>query len=339
MPPGDYKIRYGDVIGFLKPPDQTLTLAVGRTITFVGNYRRLILALFAGLNPDNPSSMQTLVSSVTDATNYPNTFIPGVVGQTFTWDALQASPNSPTTFVTSSIESPQDRVAVVGHSYGGDTARLFAKSLRKNNNIIADALITIDPIDPKVCHSSLLEGLLDCAFPSLSTNPCIQSGDYYDPPPQVRFLVDYVERYTFCPLINGYNFLGVPSIVASGDTHTTIDDDEPNVRVPTRLLLNNLTNIPKTLSLAISNVKVTSISAHNAVVSWRTNIDSSSLIEFGRNTAYDSAVSDQTLVQIHSVLLSALLPSTVYHYSVVATASSDQAATTRDATFTTTSAP
>jgi len=224
----------------------------------------------------------------------------------------------------------------MGHSYGGDTARLFAKSLRQNNNIIADTLVTIDPIDPKVCHPSKYQAALDCA---LTSSSCIQSGDYYDPPAGTRLLVDYVQRSLFCPLINGYNFLGVPSIVVSGESHTRIDDDEPQVRVPTRLLLYNLTNIPKSLSLTIYNVKVTSISAHGAVVSWKTNIDCSSLIELGQSTGYDSVVSDQARVQSHSVLLSGLLPSTVYHYSVVATASSDQSATTKDATFTTMQGP
>ena len=338
MPPGTYTTTYGNVAGYFKPPDQTFVVNNGGTTTFLGNYRRLILALFAGLSPDNPSSMQTFLSSVTDATNYPSTFIPGVVGEAFAWDTLQVSPTSLTTFVTSNIQSPEDRVALMGHSYGGNTARLLATRLRRNNDIIADALVTIDPIDPKVCHPSQFDAILDCLVP-FRAKSCIQSNDYYDPPPQVTFLVDYVENFSFCPLINGYNFTAVPSIVVSGDTHTTIDDDEPNVRVPTRLLLYNLSRIPKSLSLTISAVRVTSISAHSALVTWKTNIDCSSLIELGKSGAYDSVVSDQARVHTHSVLLSGLLPSTVYHYSVVATASSDPSATTKDAIFITKRGP
>src|ERR1017187_1386538 len=42
--------------------------------------------------------------------------------------------------------TPDDVVAVVGHSYGGNRARFFVEQL-KRNNIATDLLVTVDPID------------------------------------------------------------------------------------------------------------------------------------------------------------------------------------------------
>ena len=128
MPAGTYTVTYGAVSGYVKPFDQTLVLKRGATITFVGNYRRLIFAGFPGLGTsanDSTGGIAQLVCEITVAFPRNSTAciassplrVEGTAANTFDWNSPNEGFGSATDFITSQIESPEDLVAVVGHSY------------------------------------------------------------------------------------------------------------------------------------------------------------------------------------------------------------------------------
>jgi hypothetical protein len=51
MPAGMYTVTYSAVSGYVKPPDSSLRLHPGGTITFGDTYQRLVVALFTGFQP------------------------------------------------------------------------------------------------------------------------------------------------------------------------------------------------------------------------------------------------------------------------------------------------
>lgn len=110
------------------------------------------------------------------------------------------------------------------------------------------------------------------------------------------------------------------------------------------------------ITLVISQVAATSITATSATINWTTNAPATSQVEYGLTTLYGSMTPiDANLVTSHSVVLTGLTPGTTYHYRVkstdvlghpaqsgdntLATSTSPLAVTTNDATsITTTSA-
>ena len=66
----------------------------------------------------------------------------------------------------------------------------------------------------------------------------------------------------------------------------------------------------------ISNVRVLGITDTSALVSWSTNEDSDSAVEYGLTSAYGSLTQDLSFVTSHSVTLKSLRPSTNYHFRV-----------------------
>jgi hypothetical protein len=68
---------------------------------------------------------------------------------------------------------------------------------------------------------------------------------------------------------------------------------------------------------AISGISVGSITTTGAIVSWTTDVVATSQVEYGTTTAYGSLTTlGSTLVTSHSVALTGLSTSTLYHYRV-----------------------
>jgi hypothetical protein len=341
LPSGTYTITYGAALGFLKPPAQTLTLSAGSTVNFVGNYRRLIFAAFPGLGTSSTNATEGMGTLVCETTgSFPrnpsactpgDTMVPATLGNTFDWDTPNVGSGSPTEFITSNLRSAEDLVAIVGHSYGGNRARLYATYLRSAYDFAPDLLLTIDPVDPNVCNSTLLQGLLDCIIiPPFDA--CNQSGAYYDPPPQLKQLKNYVQRFS---CIQGYNLLGVdPTVVGDLTTHTNIDDN-PNVHAAIRQQFANSLASSKFVRFSISSVKISNVTKTGATVSWNTNQKIGTLLECGVTSAYGGVFYDPSLVLGHGVVISGLRPATTYHFRVISPVTSNQKPTTNDATFTT----
>ena len=89
----------------------------------------------------------------------------------------------------------------------------------------------------------------------------------------------------------------------------------------------------------ISGVFTSSILPTSAIINWTTDQPSTSSVQYGLTSYTASTPTDATLVTQHSVTLSNLTASTVYHFWVSSTNSSGGATYSADATFTTAALP
>ncbi len=88
--------------------------------------------------------------------------------------------------------------------------------------------------------------------------------------------------------------------------------------------------------LVLSSVVVDSVTSSSAVISWQTNIPSSSSIEYGLTDQYGQETAEDTLAVVeHSMMLIGLLDGTPYHFRVHSRDGYGQDAFSPDSTFTT----
>jgi uncharacterized protein (TIGR03790 family) len=124
---------------------------------------------------------------------------------------------------------------------------------------------------------------------------------------------------------NGPSLLTVKARDASGQV--LISDPVPII----------IFNDPSPHPPVISGVSAGSIEAASAVISWSTDTQSDSQVEYGLTDAYGmSSPLDGNLVLSHSVTLGGLAAGTVYHFRVKSRDASGQLSTSGDFTFTTT---
>lgn len=100
----------------------------------------------------------------------------------------------------------------------------------------------------------------------------------------------------------------------------------------------NDTTTPPTNDTAapvISNVSVSNVSSSSVTISWTTNENSSSKVEYGSNDAYGNDKSDGSMVTNHSITLTGLAANATYHYRVVSKDASGNKGTSSDGTFVT----
>ena len=95
---------------------------------------------------------------------------------------------------------------------------------------------------------------------------------------------------------------------------------------------------PPPPALAIANVTAGNVTATSATITWTTNVQASSRVDYGTTTAYGSAVTDPALVTSHSASLAGLTAATTYHYRVTAQTGAGETAATGDFTLTTAAA-
>jgi hypothetical protein len=87
----------------------------------------------------------------------------------------------------------------------------------------------------------------------------------------------------------------------------------------------------------ISDVVAIDITSDGATITWTTDEDSTSQVDYGTTEAYgSSSILDSTLVQAHSVILTDLDSDTLYHYQVRSQDAAGNEATSEDKTLTTT---
>lgn len=94
---------------------------------------------------------------------------------------------------------------------------------------------------------------------------------------------------------------------------------------------------PDTTAPAISNIQVSPIAQTTATVTWNTNENATSRVEYGLTSAYGSlsAVDSTPDNTSHSVSLTSLTAGTTYHFRVLSTDAALNVATSGDNTFTT----
>lgn len=106
----------------------------------------------------------------------------------------------------------------------------------------------------------------------------------------------------------------------------------PLAPYPTTNTLKSIDNTPPILSV----ISVGSITTTSAKITWTTNENANSAVDYGTTTSYGSSVSNTTAyVTTHSLSLSSLSSGTVYHYRVISYDPAGNAAISSDATFTT----
>ncbi len=99
------------------------------------------------------------------------------------------------------------------------------------------------------------------------------------------------------------------------------------------------TTTPDTTKPVISNVSATAITTTGATIMWSTNEGTTMQVQYGTTTGYGSLSSlDSTLMTSHSVVLTGLMPNTMYNYVVWSKDAANNTATSSNMTFTT-SAP
>ncbi|MDB5265327.1 MAG: hypothetical protein JWM39_40 [Parcubacteria group bacterium] len=84
---------------------------------------------------------------------------------------------------------------------------------------------------------------------------------------------------------------------------------------------------------------VSSPTFSGATITWTTNENASSTVNYGTSSTYGTASTTATLITSHSITLSGLAASTLYHFQVASADASNNVATSSDLTFTTTAAP
>ncbi len=90
----------------------------------------------------------------------------------------------------------------------------------------------------------------------------------------------------------------------------------------------------------ISAVSAGTLTQTGSTITWITNENSDSLVDYGLTSAYGSSSAlNSSLITSHSVAISGLLAGTLYHYRVKSKDASGNLATSADSTFTTQSAP
>ena len=99
-------------------------------------------------------------------------------------------------------------------------------------------------------------------------------------------------------------------------------------------------NAPDTTPPVISAVASSGITSNGATIAWTTNEASDSQVEFGTTASYgQSSLLDSSLVTGHSIGLSGLAASTVYHFRVRSRDGGGNLAVSGDQTFTTLAPP
>jgi hypothetical protein len=108
-------------------------------------------------------------------------------------------------------------------------------------------------------------------------------------------------------------------------------------------LIEEVTNVPKVTILSddttapvISNIG-SSKTTTSATITWTTNENSTSVVNYGRSASYGSVSNSSSLTTSHSVTLSGLSSGTTYHYKVSSSDASGNNTDSSDYTFTTSS--
>ncbi len=85
----------------------------------------------------------------------------------------------------------------------------------------------------------------------------------------------------------------------------------------------------------ISNIVVSNITATGARITWTTDENSTSAVDYGTTTSYGGTTSDAGLVTSHTIDLTGLSPDTLYHFRVRSSDAGSNEAISVDGTFTT----
>ncbi len=92
---------------------------------------------------------------------------------------------------------------------------------------------------------------------------------------------------------------------------------------------------PDTSGPVLSNVVAVLITGTSARITWDTNEDADSRVDYGVNALYGSNDTSASMVNAHAIDLVGLTPNTTYHYEVTSKDASGNSVSSQDFTFTT----
>jgi hypothetical protein len=352
VPAGTYQITFTPVSGYFTPPSQTLALAPGGTIQFTGTYKRIIVVLFTGFNdhpdplppdgvtyPDtctakNCPGMAQLAMKIRADTRLQD----GVLARTFTyydmtdyfkWQidcalllpcAWWHIPSDETihqiaeTWLTGEARpGPDDRIVIIGHSYGGNRARVFAEHL-PDMGYSADLLATIDPIDWNIC-----------SIASLGIG-CFQNADPFTKVKAVS--IKDVQSFTQdqSAAVKGYHFVSYPYVLKYYPScgidlcaHNAISQDE----TVHDAIIDRLVTLRDDPREPVYDVAVSSIGTTTATITWKTGSTTTGGVIYSQNpdaTTNSVSVLESTGVGTsHSATITGIVANTRYYFKVRAT--------------------
>lgn len=99
------------------------------------------------------------------------------------------------------------------------------------------------------------------------------------------------------------------------------------------------TTITGKVILFCYDITVAGIDTSNATISWKTNGDANSTVEYGTTTGYGSSSTYGVMGKDHTISLSGLSPGTMYHFHVISADMGGNRVISADLTFTTTAGP
>ena len=85
----------------------------------------------------------------------------------------------------------------------------------------------------------------------------------------------------------------------------------------------------------VTNVQTVDVKSTTATITWDTDENADSLVDFGTSVMYGGKASANTLVKMHTVALTGLTPSTAYHYRITSKDAAKNQTITSDFSFST----
>lgn len=134
---------------------------------------------------------------------------------------------------------------------------------------------------------------------------------------------------------------GSVNLKFSQDSAVLRDSDNTNILNLTLSGQGNYNFLPKEKppieveAPVISDVEVREISQTEAIISWKTDVDADSIIEYGLTTDYGSIVSSEELTKEHSLVISELSPGARYYFKVKSKEPSGEESEIKDLHFST----
>jgi beta-lactamase superfamily II metal-dependent hydrolase len=127
---------------------------------------------------------------------------------------------------------------------------------------------------------------------------------------------------------------GISAFAVSADGAVTQGPNELVASgLPRTIALDDVVGPPDTTPPVVSNVQAAGITASGVTITWTTDEDANSVVEYGLTTSYGNSASNATIVTSHSIPLSGLSGNTLYHYRVTSTDAAGNTATSLDHSF------
>jgi hypothetical protein len=131
-----------------------------------------------------------------------------------------------------------------------------------------------------------------------------------------------------------FNVVKLTGLTANTTYHykVTVEDKSGNTKTSGDRMLKTDAVVDATAPV-ISNVQVTAITNASATITWTTNENTDSKVEYGTTNTYGTNSTDASLVTNHSRVLTGLTQNTTYHYKITSKDSSNNTISSADATF------